>query len=145
MNRNDTGAASNTKNLFHIITLNDSQVAGCTRLGQIKSWEFKIHCRDGWEITCDKSAGFPSPAGFGCRKLTHEVAGNIASWFMDRGSHSEDWSNIVETFPELQYMVPSDAIKFRRLLLDGYGLQVLVDPDSPDEIQLIGKSVRGGG
>jgi hypothetical protein len=134
---NAQGLATNTRNLFHYITLEPFRPDGCTVCGTIRSWEFNM--TRGWNTPNFQSAGFPAMAGFGCRLTADELAKRISDHYNGLNLDFIKWNILTLAIPQLRYILPSDFDKLGIILESQYRLRCL--PKPPDEPDLIGRII----
>lgn len=111
MNLADTGA----RNLFHTIHLTPNQQKGI-----IKSWEYSPY--NGWQLKNDTF--FPCLTGFGNLTDIDLLAKSCADWFIKRGKELDHYKNLVDQFPDIQFLIPEDQIKLNNTLLKVYNIEL---------------------
>jgi 3',5'-cyclic AMP phosphodiesterase CpdA len=133
----EKGLLSNTRNLFHIVELDDNAVVACGPHGVIRSWEF--HLYRGWKPATIGAADVPAVTGFGCHCDFSQLAEQIFKWF-DREVGSGfagffEWQELLRVFPQLQYLIPTDLKDLAKLLTNRYRIELIpTPPDTPERI-----------
>jgi predicted phosphodiesterase len=112
MNLADTGA----RNLFHTIHLKPNEQKGI-----IKSWEYSPY--NGWQLKNDTL--FPCITGFGNLENINELAKSCATWFKGNGKEFDYYKNLVDQFPDIQFLIPEDQTKLHELLLKEYSIELI--------------------
>jgi len=133
----EKGLLSNTRHLFHIIELDDDHVAACGPHGIIRSWEFHLH--RGWRPATIGAADVPALTGFGCRCDLAQLAQNISQWFEEKAGASGPgffkWGELVATFPQLRYLIPTDLKDLATRLTNSYRIELMPPPpEAPERI-----------
>lgn len=129
--------ATNTRNLFHIIELESKKVKGCMNHGKIHSWEFNM--TRGWNVPNVQSSSFPNITGFGWRTEPTELADQITAWFRRSRQKFKKWEELRLAFPQVDYLVPSDARALAKQLASKSQLEC--NPQLPDRPAIIGLPV----
>jgi hypothetical protein len=125
---NHAELASNTRNLFHIVEVEPTNLSHCTVAGTIRSWEF--NCGSGWNPATRRSAGFPVIAGFGCRRPHRDL---VAAVIPHVAGSVRRWDDLEAVIPELRYLLPQDKGAVLKLLEEA-GVQVLYGEDGEPEM-----------
>lgn len=97
------------KNNFHIIEM--IKHGNSPSLGRIKTWTFMV--KNGWKIVQD-DAGFHPFTGFGFSDNVKTLADNIIKCVGEEKIY--DWSDIVKNYPEVEYLIPSEADELTEIL-----------------------------
>lgn len=126
--------AANTRNLFHLVTVEPSTAADRTVHGSIKSWEF--NCGIGWNPATFRSAGFPYYAGFGCRQTPAQLAADTAAVVRRRIG----WAEVLQLVPCLPYALPSMRNETLSQLRTHYDVRTLHD-DLGEPVELAPNAV----
>lgn len=95
-------------NTFHIITFecSDSQIGK----GTIDTWFFVP--TKGWKQNI-KSNFFEPRIGFGQVVDIKSLSARIHTWFVEGVTTYVDWSDFINTFNEIEFMIPSDIEKLK--------------------------------
>jgi hypothetical protein len=125
--------ACSTRNLFHMLELDDDTMEHCGKHGVITSWEF--HPGSGWLRPNNTSAALPATAGFGCHIELRSLARAVARAFRSCRIDVVRWERILILIPHLRFLVPCQLVKLAAHLRKHYGLQV-APPDQPNTIGL---------
>jgi predicted MPP superfamily phosphohydrolase len=126
---------SNTRNLFHIIALDDSYVEDCVGQGVIRSWEY--NSGKGWSLPKKRSADFPAVAGFGCRASHRDLARRTSECLEIKLGEYRKWSEVLSHLPQIAFLLPSDLEAYGLELKKNFGL--VTHPDIGDLPEIIGK------
>jgi 3',5'-cyclic AMP phosphodiesterase CpdA len=126
---------SNTRNLFHVVHLEEVVVEDCAKPGKIYSWEY--NAGKGWSPPAHRSADFPPVAGFGCRASAKALAGRTALLFEEGSSGFRKWTDIQASIPQIDYLLPSDLKEYSRELRERFGL--MTHPELPEPPAVIGR------
>jgi hypothetical protein len=126
------GLASRTRNLFHIITLSQSQL-GSGVVGRIKTWQFQQG--NGWKPATNDSCDFPFETGFGCNVSETDIAEKICAIYKKSGQPLCKWSEICDKLPDVNYLIPSQFCRIKSILLES---NIMMLPSPPDLPEIIG-------
>ncbi len=107
-------------NTFHIITLecNNDQIGR----GIIDTWFFVP--TKGWTKQV-KNNFFEPRIGFGAKIDIKKIAIEILDWFKGLKTMYLEWEKLIEQFPDLQYLIPSDLEKLKN---DLKNKNILISP-----------------
>lgn len=132
-NARNPGLNTITRNLFHIVTLEDEGVDRHDRCGTMESWEFGMG--DGWQLPNRQSARIPSKTGFGCRVRPHELAQQAAATLCQSGEKWLQWDRMLAAMPQLRYLIPLDLEAFDKSLQTDHKMRLYpAPPDHPDGV-----------
>lgn len=121
---NLTGTGFTT--MFHILELfNDS------KKGIIESWEYDI--KNGWKK--NYNANFPSKIGFGSDLNIPDTAYKINSLFQKNKKKPMFYSSIVNSIPDIEYLIPDKLIQLGIILNDKYNIKT--SPEYPLQPNMI--------
>ncbi|MET2984804.1 metallophosphoesterase family protein [Aureibaculum conchae] len=99
---------SGQRNTFHKIDIiKDNGIVK----GTIQTWTFLP--RSGWKVRYDDE-GFHSHTGFGFSGKVEELALKIINEV--GSSHLMKWIDIIQKFPEVKYLIPTEAIEFSKII-----------------------------
>ena len=112
-------------NTFHIMTIevNEHHVAR----GIIETWFF-IPTK-GWKQEVNSNF-IDSKIGFGAVVDLKVLSNQIAQWFEANPKTIIEWEDFIESFPDLQYIIPSD---FEKLKKDLKSKHILISGKVPNE------------
>lgn len=111
---------SGSSNTFHILELiiNDSLCRG-----KITTWIFKR--KFGWQKGFDVGATLPSNTGFGCFEPATKLATSINGWISSQNKERIRYSDLVQAFPDLDFLTPLQQKRISTELLSKYNLEFL--------------------
>ncbi|KQS36828.1 metallophosphoesterase [Pedobacter sp. Leaf194] len=112
-------------NAFHIISFETD--GGKIGKGIIDTWFF-IPTK-GW-MQGVKNNYFESRVGFGALVDLKTTANEILLWFQQSGERYCEWTDLLNDFPDLNYVIPSDIEKLKGLLKSK---NILISPTSFNE------------
>lgn len=120
---------SNRQNQFYILELETvngvPQHPASNCRGKIKAWDWADGT--GWAVAKHDS-GIPGLAGFGFQGAFDQLASRIAQFTRGNPPYCTH-AQLVTTFPDLQYLLPTEIERLRHVLQKQYGLKVLPNPD----------------
>lgn len=123
---------SNTRNLFHIMDLYD-KVPRCGVAGHIRSWEYNF--TRGWSPPVARSADIPAVTSFGCREKPTDLAKEVAQIINEVGKPVVDWSQITDTLPCVDFLLPGDLTELGTALRDESGVELWPrPPERPEQV-----------
>jgi hypothetical protein len=102
-----------TNNQFYIIELDDNAIRQNGLVGRFESWDW--HQGYGWQIA-DSGKGLPAKGGFGHRENPIRFAHRIAAAISGKKQNFLNRIKLVQKFPEIQYVIPSDLESLAREL-----------------------------
>lgn len=123
-----------TRNLFHIVEVSNTMIAGCSCAGEVNTWQF-IHGA-GWVPSSMNSTQFPHRSGFGCRLPTSQLAQSIATHV----SAPMKWSEVVTQVPALRFLTPGNLQRVATQLDERHDIDVMYDQQG--DIYMLAPIVR---
>lgn len=98
-------------NTFHVISLN---LMGKNKgQGKIDTWFFTS--TKGWNKDI-RNQYFESEVGFGAFTNLDDLSSNIVDFIRSSSNNIVSWSEVVKTFPEIEYLIPTDIEKLEIIL-----------------------------
>lgn len=94
-----------TNNQFYIIELDDNAIRRNGLVGRFESWDW--HQGYGWQ-RADSGKGLPAKGGFGYRENPVTFAHRIVAAISGKKQGFLKREKLVQKFPEIQYVIPSD-------------------------------------
>ena len=126
---------SRTKNLFHIVELNDVATVGCRPVhGKVRTWQFGV--RLGWSPSTCSGADFPNVTGFGCSVDVDELVKQTLEKIVPRQSEIMPWQEVIREIPALEYVPPLVLKRYVDKLLEN---KIKAVPSAPDAPELLWK------
>ncbi len=111
MNLLDLGA----ENTFHFIELSNNKT------GIIRSWIYGP--KEGWTQKADTY--FPCFTGFGVNVNLDDLASKCSDWFLELNSNHIEYRVLVNKFPEIDFLIPSEQKAFDAILKNKHRIQFL--------------------
>jgi predicted phosphodiesterase len=132
--------ATITRNLFHIIEMDDKEIIDCGKHGIIKSWQFSSD--DGWVKSMATAAGISHESGYGCRMLPKKLAEDMIQQYASRsdGQILMPWAEMLAKVPILRYMTPGQQ---QALSLELKTLNYQTEPELP-KCPVVFGAMQGG-
>jgi len=121
-------------NQFYIIEIEENSLDKyeLPLAGNIEAWNWGLGI--GWEKT-PFDISIPYGAGFGSRVNTKVIAGKINSFIEKKASTYTNWSEIIEEYSFLKFVLPSDLKKALKLLEKNHNCTINFNRDGwPDQI-----------
>lgn len=112
------GTGLNT--MFHVLELFSN-----SKKGIINSWEYDI--KNGWRK--NYNLHFPPKIGFGAVLDISTTAKKINKLFQDNKKQPMFYEKIIETIPDVEYLMPEKLIQLGMILKRDYGIQT--NPEYP--------------
>lgn len=131
-NASNPGLMTITRNLFHIVTLEDRDIEHGDHCGTVQSWEFGM--TEGWALPKCQSARIPSMTGFGCRVASRVLAVQAAELLRQRGDRYIGWQDVLSAMPYLAYLIPQDLEAFGNCLKNDFRIKLFPDPPDPPAV-----------
>lgn len=103
------------RNQFYVIEfpLRDTIPLGLPWAATFRSWTFIAS--QGW-VTRSPEGGLPSLGGFGFRAEAGQLADDVNAYAAAKGKTIMRWSEVLEAFPRLRYLIPIDEKHLEREL-----------------------------
>lgn len=114
------------QNTFHLIEINKK-----SKKGKIISWIYLPH--SGWTQRLDSY--FPCFTGFGCKVDLEDLAQKCSKWFEGLGKEFLTYKEVVNTFPDMDHLIPSQQERFNELMKVKYKLTF--EPHMPNRPERI--------
>ncbi len=108
------------RNQFYIITLPYKTFATLGLVGTIAAWDWATGI--GWN-KAQKTPGLPWQSGFGCRTDPALLATQVAP----RISTVSEWRTVLQSHPELEYLLPQDLVLLFEALKRDHNIHVVED------------------
>lgn len=114
------------QNTFHLISIHRS-----TKKGTINTWIYQP--LQGWVQKHD--CYFPCFTGFGFKSDIKQLAKDCNSWFLTKNKESIKFSAVVEQFPDIIHLIPTEQIHFGEIMNKAYGLSFSPNlPNKPERL-----------
>lgn len=118
------------ENTFHLI-----EVDKTSKKGIIKTWVYGP--RNGWAIKHDTY--FPCYTGFGAKINLNTLAGQCIKWIESNPTEFIKYEDLLLQFPDLEFLIPDEQIKFNELLENSSIKFIPVLPNRPTLVSKIHK------
>jgi predicted MPP superfamily phosphohydrolase len=117
-----------TKNQFYCLNLEWRADASLIN-GEVLAWNWSAG--RGWVRPDGLDGGLAARSGFGCRAHPQELSKKIANSFE---GEFVTWASILQSVPELNYLIPQDYVLLKTFLVKDYGLSIVEHMGQPYQI-----------